>query len=121
MHRLIATAVLLGIGLPVQAEERRVVNCQEDSGSYVTAYCSELEYQAADARLNAIYSQLKRRLPPERFASLRRSQREWIRRRDATCREETSDSIGATGWRTFYNECLTVETVARVSELEAIP
>ncbi len=94
------------------------VDCKNDSGSYVTSYCTGKTYEAADAKLNSTYKKLQSLLDAADKTTLKDNQRAWIKYRDATCDFETEPTVGTTGMSTYTNECLSRLTGSRTTDLE---
>jgi uncharacterized protein YecT (DUF1311 family) len=69
-------------------------------------------YQAADRKLNQLYQQLQKTLPPQRKSKLEAAELAWINFRDSSCRFEAS-SGGSTG----LNQCLIRVTEQRNQQL----
>jgi len=52
---LISSIAFFVVSVPAVAQD---IDCAKDTGSYVTQYCSSLEFEAADKRLNLSYKRL---------------------------------------------------------------
>lgn len=80
--------------------------------------CTAQEYGRQDARLNQAWVMVMRRLGPAKKASLRTSQRAWLKTRDRKClAERDSYQGGSIAPMMFYN-CMTNETIKRTLWLE---
>lgn len=82
------------------------------------AECMDAELDRQDARLNQAYKMVMGRLPQKRKTALRASQRQWIRKRDATCQRAYDAAGGGTASGLEKLGCLTSETVRRTIFLE---
>lgn len=82
------------------------------------AECSDAELQRQDTRLNQAYATVMKRLQATRRPALRTSQRQWIKRRDATCRKAAAAMGGGTGANLEFLGCMTRETIERTLWLE---
>jgi uncharacterized protein YecT (DUF1311 family) len=75
-----------------------------------------------EARLNAVYAKLKKRMPPEEFAALQQAQRAWIAYRDLQIKsyEATYSRMDGTMWIPCSASAVMNLTKQRVQELEGI-
>jgi uncharacterized protein YecT (DUF1311 family) len=75
-----------------------------------------------EARLNAVYGQLKKQMPPEEFAELQQAQRAWITYRNLQIKsyEATYSRMDGTMWIPCSASAVMNLTKQRVQELEAI-
>jgi uncharacterized protein YecT (DUF1311 family) len=81
------------------------------------ARCFTDDYKRADGDLNRAYGAAMQRLSARRKATLRTSQRAWIKRRDAVCARVTGPGKG-TIQQLEYPQCLARETRARTAWLK---
>jgi uncharacterized protein YecT (DUF1311 family) len=82
--------------------------------------CAAADFRAADARLNAAYRAITRRLtddPARR--SLVEAQRAWIRFRDAECEFDTKGYEGGSIRPMLFSECQERVTEQRTADLNA--
>lgn len=80
--------------------------------------CAGQEYSRQDARLNQAWVMVMRRLGPAKKASLRTSQRAWLKTRDRKCLAERDISGGGSIAPMMYYGCMTDETIKRTLWLE---
>ena len=81
--------------------------------------CTEAERNIQDGKLNQAYKMVIARLPVSRQDDLRRSERNWIKARDAICAKElTGDFAGGSMSRVTWLGCLVDETIKRTMALE---
>jgi uncharacterized protein YecT (DUF1311 family) len=80
------------------------------------AACYGAELKRADGRLNRAYGAAMARSSRAKKATLRTSERAWIKRRDATCNRELGPDKG-TIQRLNYPSCLIKQTDARTAWL----
>jgi uncharacterized protein YecT (DUF1311 family) len=96
----------------------RCMEGSEGQSTYGMLECIGKEHQKQDAALNSTYKKLMARLKPARQKTLRRSQRDWIKRRDAIVNESAAEWEGGTGASVAYTSALLQETVRRTIWLE---
>ncbi len=87
----------------------------------VTAYvvnCFAKACDAADARLNSVYKNIRARLDIQEAEHLRKVQRLWIQYRDGNCSAEQELYGGGTAAHPAYLACIEAMTRARTRELE---
>jgi uncharacterized protein YecT (DUF1311 family) len=113
LKSIIALAFFLGgatssmaLSDDIDACTRRAAGNEVQSG-----ICYQKLFTAEDARLNKAYVELKRQLPPQKFAAVKDRQRRWLRERDYKCKIDTT---------TIDMACLITETSSRADELEAL-
>jgi uncharacterized protein YecT (DUF1311 family) len=90
---------------------------RESGGTVQQAICYRDEASRQDQQLNALWSRVIYRLAPADRAPLRRSERRWIRHRDAECRQEAAGYINSTA-AYMFNVCMANETIRRTIWLE---
>ncbi len=75
-----------------------------------------------EARLNAVYGQLKKQMPPEEFTALQQAQQAWIAYRDLQIKsyEATYSRMDGTMWIPCSASAVMNLTKQRVQELEGI-
>ena len=89
---------------------------QAAGATWPTQDCIEAEYAYQDARLNHVYQELMKVLPPEAQDQLRQRQRAWITERDQAC--PWNEDTGGQGRLLENNYCATERTSQRAAELE---
>jgi uncharacterized protein YecT (DUF1311 family) len=92
----------------------------DDSQSMMTI-CAGVDYQAADAKLNAAYKDLVARNDEKANKLLQAAQRAWIAFRDAECAYATADSVGGSIHPMEVSQCLTEVTNERTKQLTSGP
>lgn len=80
--------------------------------------CYSPEITAQDARLNQAYKMVMARLNAARKATLRNSERAWIRTRDAQCSKAMDQYEGGSMGRIALASCMLDETIKRTIWLE---
>lgn len=83
-----------------------------------TVNCQLAEIDIHDAKLNNIYKIKMSKLTNKYKLKLRNSQREWIKHRDSTCKNEAKIEEGGSFWTILYNLCIARETIKRLIWLE---
>jgi uncharacterized protein YecT (DUF1311 family) len=81
--------------------------------------CADKDFQAADKKLNKLYTNLMSKYEPKYQALLKDAERKWIAYRDAECAFETAQSEGGSINPMEYSLCLREKTNARIKELKA--
>lgn len=91
-------------------------NDQSQTGMNI---CADVDFKASDAKLNADYGQIMKRLSDNADARklLQGSQRAWIAFRDAECKFSSSGVEGGSIYPMVYAGCLQGLTDARVEQL----
>jgi uncharacterized protein YecT (DUF1311 family) len=119
MHRLFLPACL---ALLATAPIARAQECDrnDDSQSMMTI-CAGVDYQAADAKLNAAYKDLVGRNDEKANKLLQAAQRAWIAFRDAECAYSTADSVGGSIHPMEVSQCLAEVTNERTKQLTSGP
>jgi uncharacterized protein YecT (DUF1311 family) len=97
-------------------------NCATSArlGQQEKALCSAYEYQQADAKLNALYKQLKTLSAPGAWKLQVEEERVWVKERDDNCIEDSAKDKGSQDPQTSINTngCLTLLTNKRVKLFE---
>lgn len=133
MARIAALAYALGLAFAGhaygQTDEQVVVRltpavhkCEsapENSGTLQQALCYKDEMSRQDQRLNKSWAEVIVKLPLDRREGLRRSERQWIKQRDADCRDEAAGYINSTA-AYMFNVCVVDETIRRTIWLESV-
>lgn len=81
--------------------------------------CNGTENTLQNARLNQAYKTVMARLSAPQQAKLRTSERDWIKRRDARCREAADEAGGGSASGIIYSSCFLDETIKRTLWLKA--
>jgi uncharacterized protein YecT (DUF1311 family) len=132
LHVLLPAAIILGTSAahavaksPVEQRYSATYNrCMTsgDAAQVITSGmidCTESERNFQDGKLNQAYKMVLARLPANRQDDLRRSERNWIKARDAICAKElTGDFAGGSMSRVTWLGCLVDETIKRTMALE---
>ena len=80
--------------------------------------CTRQEIDRQNDRLNQTYKTLMARLNAAQKATLRATERAWIGKRDARCRQESAPEEGGTMANLIYSGCILDETIKRTVWLE---
>jgi uncharacterized protein YecT (DUF1311 family) len=93
-------------------------NDQSQTGMNI---CAGADFKASDAKLNADYGKIMKRLSDDADARklLQESQRAWIAFRDAECKFSSSGVEGGSIYPLVYAGCLQTLTEARTQQLGA--
>ena len=119
MKRL-APAVLLALPVLHQAAAQGRAPALDCSNGPQTVLneCADAGFRAADAKLNAAYRAVTRRLTEDSARpSLVEAQRAWIRFRDAECAFDTNVYEGGSIRPMLFSQCLTRVTDQRTADL----
>ena len=68
-------------------------NADNARNTYDDIYCTNKVYASADAELNKNYQALRAKLSDKQKTTLKRSQLQWIRERDANCTTDTGVNV----------------------------
>ncbi|PBC10876.1 lysozyme inhibitor LprI family protein [Mesorhizobium sp. WSM3859] len=112
---LSACVVLLATAPAAFAEE---CDRNNDSQSMLNI-CADADYQAADAKLNAVYKNIVSSDDQASNKLLQTAQRAWIAFRDAECTYSTADSEGGSIHPMEVSLCLTKLTTERIKQLSS--
>ena len=83
--------------------------------------CTGAENKLQDARLNQAYKGVIARLAAPQQAALRKSERDWIKRREEQCRKAAGDVGSGSAYAIIYSSCVLDETVRRTIWLNDYP
>lgn len=119
-------SVMVATAAPAMAGAK--INCTNASSTFEMNHCAELDFSAADAKLNSVYKRALAAVPDMAFekpydtkswvAALRESQRAWVAFRDAECKNHVAMLwTGGTGATVDILGCMTEKTQARSKEL----
>ena len=116
--RAILTILAFLAAAPLAAQP---AGCSGSASQMEMNMCAGVNFQAADARLNAVYREVTARLDGAKSArrKLVAAQRAWIAFRDAECSYVTSGTEGGSINSMLYTQCMTGMTDKRTDELRA--
>ncbi len=121
MPRLILSLIVAALAANVPALAQHMnekdSTCADVVVTVELANCLAKARDAADAKLNAAYKQLRSRLDAADGQRLIVAQRLWIQYRDANCTAERDLYDGGTAASPAYLACLEAMTRARTKEL----
>ena len=118
MKRIMFAVVPLLCTGAAQADDK--INCKSgDLNQMQLDQCAGIDFNAADARLNALYKAMMSKYDAPNQALLKTAQRAWIGFRDAECTYETNLTVGGTINSMEDTICRTEKTNARIKELNA--
>lgn len=124
--RFLAALLLTLSTSPARSDER--IDCENASTTVEMNICSDEDFKAADAKLNATYKKVLAQIaasdlekPYDRASwdeALRASQRAWVAFRDADCKGAVPmEWSGGTGTTSAVLGCMTAKTETRTKEL----
>ncbi|OHV89992.1 lysozyme inhibitor LprI family protein [Mesorhizobium sp. ORS 3428] len=119
MRRLILSACLVVLA-SAPAAWAEACDRNDDSQSMMTI-CAGVDFQAADAKLNAAYKDIVGRNGEKANKLLQTAQRAWIAFRDAECAYATAGSEGGSIHPMEVSQCLTELTNERTKQLTSGP
>ena len=123
MRVCLLVCVLLVVAADASAAETPLYK-SEDCNRYTVQMdlnmCAGTNAEAADKKLNEVYKQVMDSRGDEAArASLRRSERDWIKYRDKHCDEEVGPQAdGGSIWPMEMSNCLEQETAKRIRALQ---
>ena len=94
------------------------LDCANASTTIDMAQCADIDYQAADKRLNRSYGAFKKTLDAEGAKLLLESQRAWLKFRDTNCALAADQARGGTMAPLLTLGCLADLTAKRAKELD---
>jgi uncharacterized protein YecT (DUF1311 family) len=93
-------------------------DCRPGGNQQQLDACAVRDYRAADAALNNRYREIMAALPAAPRMALRHDQREWLRRRDPSCKSKAKNDEGGSIWPLAFYGCLEQSTRKRTAELD---
>jgi uncharacterized protein YecT (DUF1311 family) len=124
-----AAAVVM-MSIPALAQDTPEVDCDKAQTQVEMNYCAHVDWEEADAELNATYKVVRATLaerdsdlePDEVKAGTRLldAQRAWITYRDAHCEVASFSARGGSMQSMLYSGCLATMTRQRTKELTAL-
>jgi uncharacterized protein YecT (DUF1311 family) len=114
MKRFAAAILILCAAGPAEA-----LDCQSPAHQREIDQCAGRDFQAADAKLNALYRSMMSRYDAANQAVFKTAEKSWIVYRDAECAFETNGTVGGTINSTMFTQCRMAKTNARMQELNA--
>ncbi|HUB33422.1 MAG TPA: lysozyme inhibitor LprI family protein [Bryobacteraceae bacterium] len=124
MLRFCCLILLLAVGLRTDVARgqtppaaNRSEACQDASTTAAMRSCENTRYEAADRRLNEVYSRLMGSLGKSRQEKLQAAQRAWLQFRDANAAFLSSSAEGGTLEPLIRITALADITEARITEL----
>lgn len=108
----IALALAAAVSAPASAADCRDPQTQADM-----TQCAGDDFHKADRELNAVYTQVLRKLPSEFHPALKKAQLAWIKSRDADCEVEPWDVEGGSMWPMSHAGCMRMKTEERTAWL----
>lgn len=112
MLSTLTAAILLVAGTAVTGTAHAQNNCNVPGNSFEDVYCLSKVFVKADDDLNVAYQKLLKRLPASAQATLRRTQRTWLAKRNADCTATDSKQGDI-----IYIGCAVDRTTARTNFL----
>ena len=94
--------------------------CVPDGLQQEQNVCAIEFYKAADREMNRQYKKSLATLPLATRPVLRKSQREWLKTREALCKSETLAQEGGNTWAVALYTCLGRATERRTQELKLV-
>jgi uncharacterized protein YecT (DUF1311 family) len=108
------------IVIPEGEDAPKCVPCESYQGMQQPMnYCTGMRAMKAEATMKARFDELVKGLPA-RERELRNAQRDWMKKRDATCRRAGEQYEGGSLQPQVENECLLARTRKRIDELARV-
>jgi len=95
--------------------------CRHDGNQQEMNACAVRDFRLADAELSKRYRALTSVLAPPQREALKVQQRQWLTRRDPTCKAAAKDAEGGSIWSLNFYGCLEASTKRRMKVLESWP
>lgn len=116
MKRLFILAMpVLFFGIHAHAE---TIDCKNASDQATLNQCADLDYQAADKKLNETYSKLLKKVSPQSKPRLQKAERAWVAYREAQCEFLTSSPTPYSAQPMIHLYCLSRLTEAQTKLLD---
>ena len=112
---LAAAALVLAT---LAAQPALALDCANASTTVDMLQCADIDYQAADKRLNRSYGAFKKTLDAEGAKLLLESQRAWLKYRDTNCALAADQARGGTMAPLVSLGCQADMTAKRAKELD---
>ncbi|NPT44624.1 DUF1311 domain-containing protein [Paraburkholderia sp. 1N] len=94
------------------------IDCKNASDQASLNQCADLDYQAADKKLNETYSKLLKKVSPQGKPRLQKAERAWVTYRDAQCEFLTSSPTPYSAQPMIHSYCLSRLTEAQTKLLD---
>ncbi len=109
--------------LVVPISTARADDCESPLDQPTMNECADRAYKETDAKLNALYKQIKERLQSDSdtIQLLIAAQRAWLTYRDTECKFSTSSVSGGSVYPSIYADCADRLTKERVEDFKAYP
>jgi uncharacterized protein YecT (DUF1311 family) len=123
MRNLVIAAALLSCAASAATAKGAPLYPTKDCGRYTTQMdmnmCANDNAQSADTALNALYKQVAASKSTDDKASLKQSERFWIKYRDKTCNDQVGPrEDGGSIWPMDMANCQETETAKRIAVLK---
>jgi uncharacterized protein YecT (DUF1311 family) len=113
-------ALLAAPVLHAQARPGTAESCRNPRSQAEMSRCAAVEYRAADAEMNGVYTRMRTRLPAGRREALRVVQLSWLRFRDRQCAFDAGAYEGGSMQPMVRFQCQTALTRERTAHLRAM-
>jgi uncharacterized protein YecT (DUF1311 family) len=130
---IIAAAILIGSSGLALAQEDPPVDCANAMSQADMNQCAYLDFEKADAELNAVYKQAMKAATDNdkqaaemneayvgAVAELKKAQRAWIDYRDGNCEGMSREALGGSMQSMLTSGCQARMTEARTKELREL-
>lgn len=130
LKRSTLAATFLMMSIPALAQDEPQVDCNNAQTQVELNYCAHVDWEAADAELNATYKEVRKALAerdkdwtlggPKGTERLLDAQRAWITFRDAHCEVDSYSARGGSMQSMLYSGCLATLTRQRTKQLQEL-
>ena len=79
--------------------------------------CNEAELARLDPKLNDVYKQVLKAMPPEEKKTMTQAQRDWLKFRESTCKLWAVQNLRSPLGQHGYTTCMVEMTDKRISDL----
>ena len=111
--------IFLAVSTSALADNEQPFECNYNGNQQEIIACAVRDYKAADAKLNETWKIVMSSLSLGRRTELRRQQREWLKKRDPTCKAKADVYKGGSIWPLEYYGCLQSATEKRTKEIQS--
>lgn len=117
MKRTLLAAAIIGLMLPAGAYADECTDAEDQA---TMNQCAAKDLQAADAKLNSLYHDIRQRIGDDVDTRhlLRDAERAWVVFRDSECTFAASGVTGGSIYPMIYDGCLTELTQQRIEQFQ---
>lgn len=112
--------ILFLIFLAMSVSSAQALDCNNAMTQADINECAANDYRNADAQLNRVYTEVRKKVDPAQQIQLKNVQNAWIKFRDLDCEFQTSSVKGGSLYSATLASCLTQNAIDRTKALETL-